>query len=148
MTANSTQSDRTARESEAWQLLARLWFSHKPVMMSICRDFDLFPPQIMVLQTLDRPKPMRQVAEYMSCNSSNLTGITDRLEDRDLVERTADPSDRRVKLLVLTPEGEKLREQVVARLNHPPESMAALTDEDLKQLSAILGKLGDSGPVA
>lgn len=147
MSTEITTTERTERESEAWQLLARLWFSHKPVMMSICRDFDLFPPQIMVLQTLDRPKPMREVAGYLSCNSSNLTGITDRLEDRNLVERTADPSDRRVKLLVLTPEGEKLREQVVARLNEPPESMSVLTDEDLEQLSAILMKFGDSGPL-
>ena len=49
---------------------------------------------------------MREVATYLACNSSNLTGITDRLEDRKLVQRTADPNDRRIKLLVLTPEGE------------------------------------------
>jgi len=131
---------RREKESEAWQLLAQLWFSQKPVMMAICREFDLFPPQIMVLRTLDRPKPMREVADFMSCNSSNLTGITDRLEDRDLVRRTADPNDRRIKLLVLTPEGEKVREQLITRLNEPPESMAALSEEDLDQLSAILAK--------
>jgi len=140
MPVETKQSERTERESRAWQSLTRVWLSHKPVMMSICRDFDLFPPQIMVLQTLDRPKPMSEVAGHLACNSSNLTGITDRLEDRNLVERTADPKDRRVKLLVLTPEGEKLREQVVARLIDPPESMSTLTDEDLERLSTILGK--------
>lgn len=131
---------RRDKESEAWQLLAQLWFSQKPVMMAICKEFDLFPPQIMVLRTLDRPKPMREVADYMSCNSSNLTGITDRLEDRDLVRRTADPKDRRIKLLVLTPEGEKVREQLIGRLNDPPKAMASLSDEDLDQLSSILAK--------
>lgn len=144
MAAKKT-NQRFEIESEAWQLLGDLWFRQKPVMMSICRDFDLFPPQIMVLRTLDRPRPMREVAGHLACNSSNLTGITDRLEDRKLVERTADPSDRRVKLLVLTPEGEKLREQVLNRLNDPPESMANLSDDDLVQLSAILAKFnGDS----
>ena len=135
---------RGEKETKAWQLLGQLWFSQKPVMMAICREFDLFPPQIMVLRTLDRPKPMREVADFMSCNSSNLTGITDRLEDRDLVKRTADPNDRRIKLLVLTPEGEKVREQLIARLDSPPEAMSALTEEDLDQLSAILAKFSPS----
>jgi DNA-binding MarR family transcriptional regulator len=132
---------RRKAESEVWALLGDVWFTHKPVLMEICREFDLFPPQIMVLRTLDRPKPMREVAGYLACNSSNLTGITDRLEDRKLVQRTPDPTDRRIKLLVLTPEGEELREQVVARLETPPDSLSALSDEDLRDLSRILTKL-------
>ena len=137
-------ADRHGSESEVWGLLGDVWFSHKPVLMEICREFDLFPPQIMVLRTLDRPKPMREVAGFLACNSSNLTGITDRLEDRGLVRRTADPSDRRIKLLVLTPAGEKLRERVVARLETPPDSLSALSDDDLEQLSRILVKLSPS----
>ena len=132
---------RGEKETRAWQLLGQLWFSQKPVMMAICREFDLFPPQIMVLRTLDRPKPMREVADYLACKSSNLTGITDRLEDRNLVRRTADPNDRRIKLLVLTPDGEKVRKKVVTRLETPPESLSALSDRDLRDLSRILAKL-------
>ncbi|MGA7435320.1 MAG: MarR family transcriptional regulator [Solirubrobacterales bacterium] len=140
MTASRTKQ-RSAKASEAWSLLGELWFQQKPLMMSICKDFDLFPPQIMVLRTLDRPKPMREVADHLACNSSNLTGITDRLEDRKLVERTADPSDRRVKLLVLTDEGKELRSRVMDRLNAPPDSMESLSDDDLFRLSTILAKL-------
>ena len=119
---------RTDSETRAWQLLGDLWFSQKPVLAAVCREFDLFPPQVMVLRTLDEPKPMREVAEYLSCNSSNLTGITDRLEDRKLVQRTADPKDR-------------LREEVLGRIETPPESMAALSDEDLAHLGRILEQL-------
>ena len=132
---------RAGAESEVWGLLGDVWFSHKPVLMEICREFDLFPPQVMVLRTLSEPKPMREVATYLACKSSNLTGITDRLEDRNLVKRTADPTDRRIKLLVLTPEGEALREKVVARLETPPDSLSTLSDKDLRDLSRILGKL-------
>lgn len=128
-------------------MLGDLWFSFKPVMMDCCREFDLFPPQLMVIQTLDRPKPMSEVAGSLACNNSNLTGITDRLEDRNLVRRTADPSDRRVNLLVLTEDGKTMREQILERLGRPPESMAALTDRDLEQFRAILARLDSpTGP--
>jgi len=109
--------------------------------MDTCREFDLYPPQIMVLRTLDQPKPMREVAEHMACKSSNLTGITDRLEERELVRRTADPRDRRVNLLVLTDAGEDLRAQVMERLDTPLESMSELTDEELAELSRLLEKI-------
>ena len=76
MTAGETLETRRELEGDAWEALSRLWFSRKPVLMELARELDLFPPQIMVIQNLDRPKPMREVAEYLSCNSSNLTGIS------------------------------------------------------------------------
>ena len=115
--------------------------SFKPRMMAICREFDLYPPQVMVLQTLDRPKPMREVAGVLACNSSNLTGITDRLEERDLVRRTSDPDDRRVKLLVLTEGGQELRQRVMERMEVPPEAFVALDDGQLDQLGDLLETL-------
>src|ERR1700741_3817252 len=97
--------ERVGLERETWELLGDLYLLQKPRVMALCREFDLFPPQLLVLKTLDRPRPMREVAATMGCDSSNLTGITDRLEERGLVMRTADPDDRRVKRLVLTDDG-------------------------------------------
>lgn len=134
-------SARHAAESEAWGRINGLWFGNRQVLMDTCREFDLYPPQIMVLRTLDQPKPMREVADHMACKSSNLTGITDRLEERELVRRTADPRDRRVNLLVLTDAGEDLRAQVMERLDTPLESMSKLTDEELAELSRLLEKI-------
>lgn len=136
--AAAGSASRSAREELVWKQLSELWMSFKPRMMAICREFDLFPPQVMVLQTLDRPKPMREVAGYLSCNSSNLTGITDRLEERDLVRRTVDPDDRRVKLLVLTEGGQALRERVMERMEVPPEAFDSLDDDQLGLLGDLL----------
>src|SRR3954452_23171451 len=66
-------------------------------------------PQAFTLRLLDRPQPMRCLADAMRCDASNLTGIADRLEERGLVERRIDPRDRRVKLLAITPKGHRLR---------------------------------------
>ncbi len=131
---------RAQLETQAWELLAELFMLQRPRMMALCREFDLFPPQLMVLKALDRPRPMREVAETMACDSSNLTGITDRLEERGLVQRTADENDRRVKLLVLSEAGERLRREVVGRLNQPPDAIDALSDRDLESLQRLLRK--------
>ena len=37
------------------------------------------------------PLPMRQIAQKLKCEPSNVTGIVDRLEARGLVERRPDP---------------------------------------------------------
>ena len=132
---------RAALEADTWELLGDLYLLQKPQVMAICREFDLFPPQVLVLRSLDRPRPMRDVAATMGCDSSNLTGITDRLEERGLVQRSADPGDRRVKRLVLTADGERLREEIVGRLRRPPPgAIDALTQRDLRRLQALLHK--------
>jgi DNA-binding MarR family transcriptional regulator len=102
----------------------------------------------MVIQNLDRPKPMRDVAEHLSCNNSNLTAITDRLEERGLVKRTLDPDDRRVRLLVLTDKGREIQRQVMEFLRQPPVSMDSFSEEELETLIRLLAKMEPIGPEA
>jgi len=49
--------------------------------------------------------PLGQLAERLACVKSNVTQLVDRLEADGLVNRTADPNDRRSRLAVLTPAG-------------------------------------------
>ncbi len=140
-TSSSKNRERAQLESQAWGLLGELFMKQRPRMMALCREFDLFPPQLMVLKTLDQPRPMSEVAATLACDSSNLTGITDRLEERGLVRREADPNDRRVKLLVLSKEGEKLRREVVRRMNQPPPgAVDALSEREIQTLQGLLNK--------
>jgi len=48
--------------------------------------------------------PLGQLAERLSCVKSNVTQLVDRLESDGLVSREGDPSDRRSRLAVITPE--------------------------------------------
>ena len=66
----------------------------------------LTAPQAMILMMLSEPMSMRQFAERMGCDASNVTGIVDRLEAKELVVRSADPADRRVKRIVRTSKGD------------------------------------------
>jgi DNA-binding MarR family transcriptional regulator len=100
-------------------------------------DCGLSGPQAAAVQQLDHPLSMRELAARMGCDPSNVTGITDRLEARGLVQRQQDPIDRRVKHLVLTAAGLELRGQLQARLLRGPAPVTGLSrreQEDLRDL--------------
>jgi DNA-binding MarR family transcriptional regulator len=87
---------------------------------------------------------MSELANALFCDNSNVTGIVDRLEERRLVRREAAAGDRRVKLLVLTKEGERMRVEITKRMSEPPPPIASLPVTDQKALRDILRKAIDS----
>ncbi|MGH2759186.1 MAG: MarR family winged helix-turn-helix transcriptional regulator [Actinomycetota bacterium] len=104
-----TRVDRSADVSD---LLVDLVDAMRQHFIAVAADLDLTPPQLGVLKHLDEPLPISHVATGMGCDASNITWMTDRLEQRGLVERRPDPPDRRVKQLALTEAGRRLRRQM------------------------------------
>ncbi|MBV2156673.1 MarR family winged helix-turn-helix transcriptional regulator [Kitasatospora sp. SUK 42] len=94
-----------------------------------------------VLGLLRRPMPMRTLAELLVCDASNVTGIVDRLQARDLVRRETDPADRRIKNVVLTTEGERTVERIRARLTTDLTALEQLDDEDRRAFQRLLGQV-------
>ena len=126
--------------------MQRLFVSQRTRLLSIAAEFDLTRGQLMALRSLDpdAPVPMRELAEKLSCDNSNVTGIIDRLEARDLVQRCPAPGDRRVKMLVVTPEGAAVRRGLRERMAQPPEALERLTPEEQRTLLELMRKaLGD-----
>src|SRR3954466_2422493 len=124
--------------SEAWVAMLQFFFAKgRPRMLELWKEFDLMPPQQMMLGLLDEPRPMGELAQHMHCDNSNITGIVDRLAERGLVERRAAEGDRRVKLIALTDEGRAMRTELIRRRTEPPEEIAALSDSDLRRLQRI-----------
>ena len=68
-------------------------------------EFEVSVAQVRALYALQEPLSMRDLAERLYLDPSNLTALVDRLEDLGLVERRADSEDRRVKRIVVTPAG-------------------------------------------
>lgn len=94
------------RASEAIWESSRLFFSY----------WDISPSQFNVLNLLrDFPKGCSQthLSESLIMHRSNVTGLVDRLEKRQLVERLDDPSDRRAFCVRLTPAAEKLLAEIL-----------------------------------
>jgi DNA-binding MarR family transcriptional regulator len=61
------------------------------------------------------------------------------------VRRQADPGDRRVKALALTPDGERLRASFWQNLIEDPGPLAPLSEAELATLVSLLGRLGIGG---
>jgi len=133
----------TARE--AWGLFWRIFSEDKRRRMAIFGELGLAPMQAQALITLEpgAPLAMSALAERMHCDNSNVTGIADRLEALGAIERRPADHDRRVKTLVLTPGGEKLRSEVERRMSEPPPAIAALSDEDAAALRQILRRAAE-----
>ncbi|MEC3994072.1 MarR family transcriptional regulator [Actinacidiphila sp. DG2A-62] len=87
------------------------------------------------------PLPMRQIAQRLKCEPSNVTGIVDRLEAQGLAERRADPADRRVKLAAATPVGRATAEHLRASLDFAREPLACLSEADRTTLRDLLRRM-------
>jgi DNA-binding MarR family transcriptional regulator len=88
---------------------------------------------------------MGQLADTLACHASNVTGLVDRLESRGLVRRRPSEGDRRVKVLVLTSEGARLRAVLVERLMAPPPELERLSVREQRLLVRILRRLLEDG---
>jgi DNA-binding MarR family transcriptional regulator len=96
--------------------------------------------QAMILTWLSEPTSMRRFADRMGCDASNITGIVDRLEAKELVVRTADPSDRRVKLIERTRAGDGAVKRFQKELVKT-SSLAKLTPAARRGLLAALAEV-------
>ncbi|GGT67727.1 MarR family winged helix-turn-helix transcriptional regulator [Actinomadura citrea] len=93
--------------------------------------------QATALREMTGPMTMRELAERMSCEPSNATFVIDKLEKQGLVERRAHPTDRRAKLLVLTADGDVLRERLLELLVQD-SPLAGLTAQQQRTLQDLL----------
>src|SRR6266705_4835986 len=116
---------------QAWALLLQIGFELVSAHFAAAvAELELAPSQARALHELDleRPISMRELAERLKSDPSNVTGLIDRLETRGLVQRRPDPTDRRIKGLALTSAGAMLRERLFARLYAAPRWVAVLSE--------------------
>jgi DNA-binding MarR family transcriptional regulator len=70
-------------------------------------DLGLSPAEVNALACVGEQTTVRDLVAATAQRPSTLTGILDRLESRGLIERAANPADRRSVLVRLTPRGRR-----------------------------------------
>lgn len=106
------------------------------------RQFGMTRAQWAVLLKLERHEGAQQseLAEFLEIQPITLTRLVDRLCDSGLIERRPDPSDRRAKLLYLTPEARPLLAQISKQVEEVAEEV--LSGIDPEAIDAVLTQLG------
>ena len=137
------RDERCGDACRAWQLLVRFFFAQREHLPPARGELDLSPAQCHVLHLIEpgRPLPMRRLADTLSCDASNVTGLVDRLEARGLVERQPSTEDRRVKVLQLTPAGSRLRSSLLRRMTAQSHPLSQLSAQQQRALVKILESL-------
>ncbi len=83
-----------------------------------------------------------RLSEMMLVNRANITSLVDRMEDAGLVERKADPDDRRTNLVCLTARAKRILESVDADyIAEVKKIMSVLTKTQMKDMVQSLEKL-------
>ena len=137
---NKRTEDEACR---AWQLLMRFFFAQREHLPTWGAQFGLSPVQCHVLHLIEpgRPTSMNRLAAVLSCDASNVTGLVDRLEARGVVQRRPSKEDRRVKVIDLTPNGLRMRRELLQRMAGRPHPLSRLSAEERHLLVRVLEKL-------
>jgi len=127
-------------------LLARLGMAVKMRAFDEFEQAGFSPYHHSVLALLDEGARDTQsaIADALQLNRSQLVGLLDALEERQLIERRADPNDRRRHVVALTPAGRLALERADRALESVEDDvLAALSPAERATLRGLLSRALD-----
>ena len=123
----------------AWRFAARL------------AALELAPPHAGIMRILGAQPAITQqaLATALGMQPSRLVALVDELETRGLVERRANPDDRRSHALHLTEKGRATLEAIgLVGREHQQALLAALNEDEQGQLAVLLRRIADQQGLA
>ena len=111
---------------------------------AVTAPWDLAPHQARALRVVARHERIRpgELAGHLRVAPRSVTDVIDALEDRGLVERAPDRTDRRATVVTLTASGRRLVDEIdEARRADAHAYFSQLSDRDQAALRRILTRL-------
>lgn len=113
------------------------------------REKDLTMMQVSVLLALQKSAEqrlsMKELERYFGVAQSTVAGIVSRLEQKGLVEALGDASDRRVKLVHITPAGAQYCDEASCRMDEAEENLLrGFSGEERRTLNRLLTRVADN----
>jgi MarR family 2-MHQ and catechol resistance regulon transcriptional repressor len=128
-----------------WLVIAKSFRALSLVAERSIADTGLCLTDFAALEALLHKGPLTitQIQDKVRLASGSMTAAVDRLEKLGLVVRKASPTDRRARVVHLTPEGKRLAASSFERHAKDLEAlMSALSEKEMEQLYGSLKKLG------
>lgn len=133
--------------THAWLILMK---AHRSLMRHAERSFealDIGLTDFVILEMLlhKGPQKVSDIGRRVGLTSGAITSAIDRSERQGLVVRTFDATDRRARVVELTPRGRPVIEQAFASHNDAMEqAMSVLTQSEARTLAMLLKRVGTS----
>jgi len=139
------ERERLELEKEISQFLARSFLELDEGERQLMKPFGLTLTQYWALVHLknEEGRSLSELADLLICDKSNVTSVVDKLEESGLaVRKRGKAGDRRYIRVVLTPQGQQLRNTLIATQEHLLRMrFQALDVEILQQLREPLQQL-------
>ncbi len=139
-------ADAPSVDREIVNALAGLVKQAGAISGSIAAGFGIAPSDLLALFKLDGVFTMKELAQKMGCDASFVTVVADTLEREGLARRAPSLQDRRVKNLVLTPEGLAAKERLMRELATRMPWCYGLDDTERHCFLKLLNKMLASQP--
>ena len=134
--------NKSAQLAHTYEMLIGCMMLAKHRLIEIAGENNITGMQAMMLIMLKEPSPMNSFTKVFNCDASNITGIVDGLEKRGLAARFPLEKDRRIKMIKLSADGEKLRQHFAKLLIEDKESnLFRLEDSELEIFNKLLKKI-------
>jgi MarR family transcriptional regulator, 2-MHQ and catechol-resistance regulon repressor len=144
MPKKSTIQETKASFLPAMRELVRAYQAFSAYSETHVRQFDLTPAQFDVIATLGNTNglSMGEIGEKTLITKGTLTGVIDRLIQKQLVLREVPEDNRRNVIVQLTPHGQQIFEQSFpSHIAHLKERFDRLQPEELEMLTDLLVQL-------
>ncbi len=112
-----------------------------PLGPRIAIEFGLNGSDAIALIKLEAPLTMKELGQRIGCDPSFITTIADSLEKHGLARREPSLRDRRSKNIVLTPEGEAVRDRLFRELMTRAPWCTALDTGERRCLLGLMRKM-------
>jgi DNA-binding MarR family transcriptional regulator len=142
--------DKDILDSVAFDLFSTLPLIHRSISRKLIKTVvtsfkeDIAPPHFQIMKLLEEAGTLHvaEIGERLQIARPQMTHLIDRLVELDIVERETNEEDRRMLNIRLKDKGKsivKARDKQV--INATRETLAVLTDDELKQLSMSLNNI-------
>jgi len=138
--------DREARPEldDILQTVVELYAENRRITKELAARASLTGPQLTVVKMLEQmgDLSLSELSDAIRAQNSTVTGIVDRMEREEVVERVRSTDDRRVVRIHLTEKGRRLAKEIpIDPISLFRSAVECLTNEEARAAAKLLQKI-------